>query len=126
MKKMRNGMIVLAAVSLLAVGVVAIAGNGFGENAEWSTPASAAGNRGLREADAAADCALSERDADGDGICNLADSDWVRPADGTGYGQREGRGLNQASDRPLDGNGLGCARGAGHRSVGGVARGGCS
>lgn len=110
-------MIVLAAVSLLAVGVVAIAGNGFGENAEWSAPASDAGDCGLREA---GDCALNERDADGDGICNAQDPDWVRPADGTGYGQREGRGLNRAGDRLLDGTefGAGYAHRAGHRSVG--------
>jgi hypothetical protein len=120
MKKMRNGMIALAAVLLLAVGVVAIAGNGFGENAEWSAPASGAGNRGLRGADAAGGYALSGRDADGDGICNSEDPDWVRPADGTGYGRREGRGLNRANDRSLDGSGFGAgyAPRAGHRSVG--------
>jgi len=120
-------MIVFAAVSLLAVGVVAIAGNGFGENAEWNAPTSPVADCGLCEAGAAGDCALNERDADGDGICNSEDPDWVRPADGTGYGQREGCGLNRASDRPLDGNGFGAdgVRGAGHRDIGRIAHGGC-
>jgi len=127
MKKMRNWTIVLAAVSLLAVGVVAVTGNGFEENAEWSAPTSPAGDCSLCEADAAGDCALNGRDANGDGICNSEDPDWVRPADGTGYGQREGCGLNRASDRPLDGSGFGpgYGRGTGHQYLGEAAHGGC-
>ena len=120
-------MIALLAVSLLAVGVVAIAGNGFGESTEWDAPAAAEGNCGSCDVGAAGDCALNERDADGDGIPNSEDPDWVRPADGSGYGQREGCGLNRASDRPLDGSGfgLGCARGMGHLYLGEAAHGGC-
>jgi len=84
MTKMRNGMIALAAISLLAVGVVAIAGNGFGNSAEWNVPAGTAGDCGSCEADRAADCAGTERDAEGNGICNSEDPDRARPASGKG------------------------------------------
>jgi hypothetical protein len=57
-------------VSLLAVGVVALAENGFGgkDSADWAA------------ARAAGECTCDgERDADGDGTPNCEDSDFVRP-----------------------------------------------
>lgn len=83
MNKMRNWMVGLTVVALLAVGVVALAGNGFGGTAAASrTPFQAnAGN-----------AALCDQDADGDGIVNAEDSDWVRPLDGTGFGAQHGGG----------------------------------
>ena len=128
MKKMRKWMVVLAGVSLLAVGIVAVAGNGFGGSTEWTAPAGAAGDCGACEAGASADCTLNGRDADGDGVCNSEDPDWIRPADGTGYGERQGCGLRRSGARPLDGSGFGAgsAGGRGHSPGGGFARGGCS
>ena len=89
MNKSRNWIVGLTLVSLMAVGVVALAGNGFGakEAADWNPPKAAAG-----------DC-LHERDSDGDGILNSEDPDWVRPMDGSGFGKRGGRGGGQ--DRGL-------------------------
>ena len=117
MRKMRNWFAGLAIVSLLAVGLAAVAGNGFGESMSWNSPEAAAG-----------DCDLKERDADGDGIANAEDPDWVCPQDGTGYGAREGCGLNQAAHRPLDGSGSRASHcgGMGHRSAGGLLCGGRS
>ena len=101
MNKMRNWMVGLTIVSLLAVGVVAVAGNGFGGSAAW-TPQQAAG-----------DCDLHEHDADGDGIINSEDSDWVRPLDGSGYGMSQGFGQGNSGNRPLDGSGYGARQGGG-------------
>jgi hypothetical protein len=117
MRKMRNWMVGLTIVSLLAVGLAAVAGNGFGEGMSRNSAEAAAG-----------DCDLHERDADGDGTANLEDSEWVCPQDGTGYGAREGCGLNQLGDRPLDGSGsrAGHRGGMGHRSAGGLLCGGSS
>lgn len=82
MNKSKNWIVGFALVSLLAVGVVALAGNGFGgrESTAWNPPQAASG-----------DC-LNERDSDGDGILNSEDPDWVRPMDGTGFGGRGMRG----------------------------------
>ena len=103
MSKMRNWMVGLTIVSLLAVGVVAVAGNGFGSSNETRNPPQAASD----------DCDLHERDADGDGILNSEDPDWVRPLDGSGYGQGQGYGKNQWGSRPLDGTGYGARQGGG-------------
>ena len=92
MSKMRNWMVGLTIVSLLAVGVVALAGNGFGGSESWDPPQAAP-----------SDCDLHERDADGDGILNSEDPDWARPLDGGGYGPGQGYGMNQSGNRPLDG-----------------------
>jgi len=112
MRKMRNWIVGLAIVSLLAVGLAAVAGNGFGESMSWNSAGAAAD-----------DCDLHERDADGDGIANADDPDWVCPQDGTGYGAREGCGLNQVAHRPLDGSGFGAGHrgGMGHRFGGGCS-----
>ena len=89
MNKSRNWIVGLTLVSLMAVGVVALAGNGFGgANASSWSPAQAASG----------ECPY-ERDSDGDGVLNSEDPDWVRPLDGTGFGgrgmrgERQGRGL---------------------------------
>ena len=98
MNKIRNLIVGLTLVSLLAVGIVAVAGNGFGASTTFDPQQAAAG-----------DCDLHERDADGDGILNSEDSDWARPLDGSGYGERKGN----AGNGPLDGSGFGARQGGG-------------
>ncbi|MEE8593759.1 MAG: hypothetical protein V3T03_06495 [Candidatus Bipolaricaulota bacterium] len=102
MNKMRNWVVGLAIVSLLAIGVVAVAGNGFGANATWEPQQAATG-----------DCDLHEQDADGDGTPNCEDPDWVRPLDGSGYGECQGYGRNLFENRPMDGSGFGARQGGG-------------
>ena len=116
MTKMRNWMVGLTIVSLLAVGAVALAGHGFGSSESWNPAQAAAG-----------DCDLHERDADGDGILNSEDPDWVRPLDGSGYGQGQGHGMDQSGNRPLDGTGFGARQGGGQgeRDCSGSCDGSC-
>ncbi|MBU1049616.1 hypothetical protein KKG90_06265 [Candidatus Bipolaricaulota bacterium] len=102
MNKTRTFIIGLTVASLLAVGVVAVAGNGFGTTANWQPQQAVAGT-----------CNLHEHDADGDGILNSEDADWVRPMDGSGYGVRQGLGRNLSGDRPMDGTGFGTRQGGG-------------
>ena len=110
MKKMRIWIVGLSAVALLAVGVAAVAGNGFGQSAARNL---ASGDYGACASQG--HCTLSGPDADGDGVPNGQDSDWTCPQDGSGYGVRQGRGLGAS--------GRGAMRSG---SVGGCARGGCS
>ncbi|MBE0636759.1 hypothetical protein IH601_12240 [Candidatus Bipolaricaulota bacterium] len=98
MNKMRNWIVGLTWVSLLAVGVVAVAGSGFGASTSWQPRA-------------AGDCDLLERDADGDGILNSEDADWVRPMDGSGYGVGLGYRQNLSGTRPMDASGFGARQG---------------
>jgi hypothetical protein len=119
MNKKRNWIVGLMLVSLLTIGVVALAGNGFGgSKATSNSPQTAA-----------VQCALYERDTDGDGILNCDDPDWVTPADGSGYGAANGYGQNLSGTRPLDGSGfgghLGSRNGAGQGSGNGVRDGSC-
>ena len=85
MKKMRNWIVGLTLISLIVVGLVAVADNGFGAGTTCE-PGQAQ----------TCDCDQAERDADGDGIPNSEDTDWVRPLDGTGYGNRSGGGCHNA------------------------------
>lgn len=103
MNNVRQWMVGLTIVSLLAIGVVALAGNGFGDSTQDPNPPQAA----------TGDCGLHERDADGDGIVNSEDADWVCPLDGTGYGECKGYGQNLSVNRPLDGSGFGSGEGGG-------------
>ena len=103
MNKVRGWMIGLTILSLLAIGVVAIAQNRFGGSAGIWT----------RQQPVSGSCALQERDADGDGITNSEDPDWVAPLDGSGYGQRQVHGRNVSVNRPLDGIGYGSRHGGG-------------
>jgi len=112
MNKMRNWMVGLTIVSLLAVGMVALAGNGFGASTTFEPQKAATGG-----------CDLHERDTDGDGILNSDDPDWVRPLDGSGYGERKGYGQGLSANRPLDGTGYGSGMGRGAGS--GSCDGGC-
>ena len=116
MNKMRNWMVGLTIVSLLAVGVVAVGGNGFGARATSEPPRAAIG-----------DCDLNERDTDGDGVLNCEDPDWVRPLDGSGYGESRGYGQNLSGNRPLNGSGFGAGHGSGQGqgSGGGMRDGSC-
>lgn len=98
MNKIRNLIVGLTLVSLIAVGVVAVAGNEFGASTTFEPQKAATG-----------DCNLNERDADGDGILNSEDADWARPTDGSGYGQRRG----DAGSGPMDGSGFGARQGGG-------------
>ena len=109
MNKMRNWMVGLTIVSLLAVGVVAVAGNGFGGSESWTPQKAATG-----------DCDLNERDADGDGIVNSDDGDWVHPLDGSGYGRSEGFAQGNFENCPADGSGYGAGQGMGQGSGGGM------
>ncbi len=100
MHKIRNSIVGLTLASLLAVGAVAVAGNGFGANTTFEPQRAATG-----------DCSLHERDADGDGILNSEDADWVRPMDGSGYGVSQGHGRKLPGNRPMDGSGFGAHQG---------------
>jgi len=102
MNKVRNLIAAFTIVSLLAVGLVAVASNGFGESTDWAPQQAASG-----------DCDLSTHDADGDGIINSEDTDWVRRFDGSGYGKSEGLGQGNFDSRPLDGSGYGAGQGGG-------------
>ena len=102
MNKIRNLIAGLTIVSLLAVGLVAVAGNGFGASTEWAPQKAATG-----------DCDLNAYDADGDGIINSEDADWVRPFDGSGYGQSQGFAEGNFENRPVDGSGYGTGQGGG-------------
>ena len=114
MSKMKNWMVALALVSLLAVGVVALAGNGFGTTTGFNTPL------------ATGTCAC-DQDDDGDGIPNSEDPDWVRPLDGSGYGTGYGTGygMGLSADRPLDGTGYGAQGGNGMNNGSGTCGGNC-
>ncbi len=95
-------------LTLLAFGLVALAGGGFGRGSAPDKPG--------------AGVCMQERDSDGDGIPNCDDPDWTRPLDGTGYGAmncphdgargeqgngpHDGRGFRQG-DCPRDGSGGG-------------------
>ncbi|MBE0636248.1 hypothetical protein IH601_09650 [Candidatus Bipolaricaulota bacterium] len=114
MNKMRSWIAGLMIVSLLAVGVAAVAGNGFGSSVSVGAQQAAAGT-----------CSLYERDADGDGILNSEDADWVRPLDGSGYGQSQGYGQNLSGQRPLDGSGFGGHGGGAGQRLGGLGDGSC-
>jgi len=103
MNKMRNWIVGLTVVALLAVGVVALAGNGFGGGNPASQGPSPVATSG----------SLCDRDDDGDGIPNSEDSDWVCPMDGSGYGEGKGYGQSLSEDRPLNGTGFGARRGGG-------------
>jgi len=105
MNKIRNLVVGLTLVSLLAVGVVAVAGNGFGGSESWAPQQAATG-----------DCDLNERDADGDGAINCEDSDWAQPLDGSGYGRSEGFAQGNSENRPVDGSGYGAGLGQGSGS----------
>ena len=98
MNKIRNWIVGLTAVTLLGVGVGALAGNGFGGSDSTALLQPAAGT------------CVNERDHDGDGILNMEDPDWVRPLDGSGYGPRYHDGQGLTGDRPLDGSGFGGQR----------------
>ncbi len=87
MNKMKKWMIGLTIASLLAVGVVALAGNGFGA--------------GSSETTAQATC-----NGDGAGL-GIGRQMGDRPLDGTGCGQEQGYGQNLSENRPLDGTGYG-------------------
>lgn len=102
MNKMRTWIVGLAIASLLAVGVVALAGSGFGTSSSWEPQQAAAG-----------ECDLHSRDTDGDGIPNSQDADWVRPMDGSGYGEGRGHRQNISENRPMDGSGYGSRQGGG-------------
>jgi len=83
MTKARKLIVGLLMVSLLAVGLVALAENGFGGkgSADWAA------------ARAAGECTCDgKRDMDEDGIPNCEDLDFVRPLNGSGHGQMQGNG----------------------------------
>jgi len=110
MKKIKTVVISILAVSILVVGLVAFAGNGFGLGS--AVPAA--------NQTSEARVYQNQQDADGDGILNCDDPDWVAPMDGTGYGVSNGQG-----QRLGDGSGIGSAHGNGQRLAdgSGVGRG---
>ena len=99
MSKMRVWMVGLTIVGLLAAGMVALAGNGFGA--------------GSSETTAQATC---RGDGAGQGIGGQQLGD--RPLDGTGYGEGQGYGRNPLANRPLDGTGHGSHQGGGQGQSG--------
>ena len=100
MKKIKTVVISILAVSILVVGLAAFAGNGFG----------AASSTQATNQTADASLYLNQYDADGDGITNCDDPDWVAPMDGTGYDA-----LNGNAQHLGDGSGQGSAHGYGQR-----------
>jgi len=108
MNKMKKWMIGLTIVSLLAVGVVALAGNGFGAGSSGTTAQAACSNDGAGQ---------------GIGGQQLGD----RPLDGTGYGHGQGYGQDLSGSRPLDGTGYGMRQGGvqGQRGCSGDCTGSC-
>jgi hypothetical protein len=110
-------------LTLLAFGLVALAGGGFGKGVPSDKPGAGA--------------CMQERDSDGDGIPNCDDPDWTRPLDGTGYGatnclhagaenghenglhDRDGRGQGSCQ-RNGNGGGRGMHRGYGNGARMGV------
>jgi hypothetical protein len=102
MRNTRRLMLGIAAVAVLAAGIVVLAGNGFGEND--------GGYQNQAGSTSACQCEAS-RDADGDGIPNGQDPDWTRPLDGTGY--QGGAGCGCAS-----GSNAGCAFYGSNNNVG--------
>jgi hypothetical protein len=97
MNKMKGWIVGLTIVSLLGVGVVAVAGNGFGK----STPRAAQQTAGT--------CSSV-----------TCDGDCVRPLDGTGNGAATGYGQHLSATRPLDGTGYRAGQGCGQvRGAGG-------
>jgi len=116
MNKVRTLIVGLAIASLLVVGVVAVAGSGFGSSTSWEPQQAATG-----------DCDLHARDTDGDGILNLEDADWVRPMDGSGYGEGKGYRQSISEHRPMDGSVYGARQGdgQGQRAGGGDCDGSC-
>ena len=108
LSKMNRWIVGLTILALLAVGGIALAGGGFaGGSAE---------NRAA--CPAVVDGELCDADADGDGIVNAEDLDWVCPEDGSGCEEGASACLGLSADRPLDGFGAQCASGQGQR-VGG-------
>ncbi len=96
-------------LALLAVGGIALASSGFagrGTGNQASCPAS--GDDGLCDAD-----------ADGDGIVNAEDPDWVCPEDGSGCEGSEGACLGLSANGALAGSGAPCAGGSLGQRVGG-------
>jgi len=110
MKKIKTVVISILVVSILVVGLAAFAGNGFGLGSAVPAANQTTGTRLYH----------NQQDADGDGILNCDDSDWVAPMDGTDYGVSNGQG-----QRLGGGSGIGSARGYGQRLAdgSGVGRG---
>jgi hypothetical protein len=107
---LRKWIVGLVAVALLAAGVAALAGNGFGR----STAASA------ESCPAAAGGSLCDQDSDGDGILNAEDPDWICPADESGCGGGAGYCQGLSANRPVDGTGdVGSCGGGMGRGIGG-------
>ena len=85
MHKLRNWIVALTLVSLLAFGAVAVAGGGFKGSGDCDQQRT--GN-----------CQLSLQDADGDGIPNCEDGDFVRTMTMKGSGgTRRGGGSCEGS-----------------------------
>lgn len=103
MNKLRMWIVGLMILSLLGIGVVALAGNGFGNGSANATS----------RRTASGSCSLCERDADSDGIVNSEDPDWTQLLDGTGYGQGQGYSQHLSTNRQLDGTGTGFRQGSG-------------
>lgn len=102
MKNTHRLILGITAVAILAMGIVVLAGNGFGES-----------NGGYQNQLGSASVCLCEasRDADGDGIPNGQDPDWTCPLDGTGYQGGAGGGYDSGSNAECpsygSGNGVG-------------------
>lgn len=107
MTKTKTIVIGTLVLTLLAFGLVALAGSGFG--------------RGVPSDKPGAGLYMQDRDSDGDGIPNCDDPDWTRPLDGTGYGAMNGDGLHGGTgygqgDCYRDGSGRGMHRGYGQNT----------
>jgi len=115
MNKTRNWIVGLTIASLLAVGVVALAGSGFGGGAaDWAPQSASPG-----------ECRQDVRDADSDGVPNADDPDWTCPQDGSGCNGEDGIG-RPLSGRSPDRSGCGGRRAGGRtRSGSGSCGGGC-
>ena len=109
MNKMKTVIISVLAVSILVIGLAALAGNQFGAGSMAQAS---------RQTDGAC-LYLNQCDADGDDIPNCDDADWEAPMDGTGYGAMNGNGR-----RVCDGTGYGTMNGLGRGNGAGICRAG--
>lgn len=90
MNKTKKWIVSLTIVVLLASGVAALAGNGYGGNSANRGPSPAATNGSLCE-------------REDDGVLNSEDPDWACPMDGSGYGEGKGCDQDLSANCPFDG-----------------------
>ena len=113
--KIKNWIVGLTVVALLAAGLAVLASNGLGRGNSADTESCPAAVNGR----------LCDQDNDGDGILNSEDPDWICLADESGCGGGAGYCQALTADRPLDGTGFAGSCGRGNGRAFGQGLGGC-